>query len=155
MCQMASGKLARIRLDAVSPRPHQMAYYSLQGTLGVYEANRISGQSGSIWFRGMDKDADEAKWRPLSDMSEYLPDRYKNAAEEQIKSGHGGGDFFIVEDFVNAALGKIPNPVDVYRACEWTAVALLSELSVTNGNRCMDMPHFRKNMPFEEQRIKL
>jgi hypothetical protein len=45
--------------------------------------------------------------------------------------------------------------VDVYQACEWTAVALLSELSITNKGRTMDMPHFRRNMPFEEQIIRL
>ena len=155
MCQLDSGKLARIRLDAVSPRPHQMAYYSLQGAKGVYEASRVAGQPGNIWLRGMDEDTDHAQWRPLSDMKAYLPERYQKASDEQMKSGHGGGDFFIVEDFVNAALGNMPNPIDVYTACEWTAVALLSELSVTNGSRAMDMPRFRKNMPFSEQYIKL
>jgi hypothetical protein len=45
--------------------------------------------------------------------------------------------------------------VDVYEACEWTAVAFLSELSVMNGGREMEMPKFRKNMPWEEKIIKI
>jgi predicted dehydrogenase len=155
MCQLASGKLARVRLDAVSPRPHQMAYYTIQGTKGVVEASRVAGQEAKIWVKGMDASIDEAIWRPLSDFREYLPQRYLDASESQIHSGHGGGDFFIVEDFVKAIMEGAHPAVDVYQACEWTAVALLSELSISNRSRTMDMPHFRKNMPYQEQIIKL
>jgi hypothetical protein len=84
-----------------------------------------------------------------------LPERYKKATEEQNKAGHGGGDFFIVEDFINAIKTDTPPDIDVYKGCEWTAVALLSELSVMNGGRTIDMPNFRKNMPRKEQIIKL
>lgn len=155
MCQLASGKLARIRLDAVSPRPHQMAYYSIQGTKGVVESSRVAGQEGHIWVKGLDKSVDEAQWRPLSEFRSHLPERYRMATEGQNNAGHGGGDFFIVEDFVRAVTEGIRPAVDVYRACEWTAVALLSDLSVCNRSRTMDMPNFRKNMPYAEQIIKL
>lgn len=155
MCQLASGKLVRVRLDAVSPRPHQMAYYTLQGTKGVVEASRVAGQEGKIWIKGMDPSIDEAKWRPLAEYHEYLPQRYRAASAHQKNAGHGGGDFFIVEDFVKAITEGVPPAIDVYQACEWTAVALLSELSVTNRSRSMEMPYFRKNMPFAEQAIML
>ena len=83
--------------------------------------------------------------RDLKDFSEYLPERYRNASDEQNHAGHGGGDFFLVEDFINSIrLGTKPD-IDVYQACEWTAAGLLSELSVMNGGRTMDMPNFRKN----------
>ncbi|MFV0400232.1 MAG: Gfo/Idh/MocA family protein [Oscillospiraceae bacterium] len=155
MCQLEGGGLARIRLDAVSPRPHQMAYYTIQGTEGVVEAARVAGEPARIWLRSMEADIDKAEWQNLSEFADYLPERYKNATEEQRKAGHGGGDFFIVEDFIKAVRGECAPPVDVYTACEWTAVGLLSALSVTNGNRVMEMPRFRKNMPFEEQHIRL
>ena len=45
--------------------------------------------------------------------------------------------------------------VDVYAACEWTAVGLLSEISVVNGGRTMEVPKFRKGMAIEEKGIKL
>ena len=155
MCQLASGKLAKVRLDAVSPRPHQMAYYTVQGTKGVVESSRVSGEEGKVWIQGMDKSVDEARWRPLAELRNHLPKRYLEATEEQMHSGHGGGDFFIVEDFVRAIRDGVRPAVDVYQACEWTAVALLSELSITNKSRAMDMPHFRKNMPYAEQVIRL
>ena len=50
-------------------------------------------------------------------------------------------------------LNKKPD-IDVYQACEWTAVGLLSELSVMNGGRAIDMPDFRKNA-VEDQIIRL
>lgn len=155
LCQLTNGKLARIRIDCLSPRPHNMTYYQLQGTKGVYEAPRGFGDDHKIWLTDMGEGTEHAKWRGLADFGEYLPDRYKNASEEQKKAGHGGGDFFIVEDFVNAIRTGTQPEIDVYKACEWTAVALLSELSVTNGGRAMDMPNFRKNMPRGEQLIKL
>lgn len=155
MCQLESGKLARVRLDTVSPRPHHMTYYTIQGTKGVVEASRVAGQDAKIWLKGMDDSIDEASWRNLSEFNKYLPERYLNATEEQKNAGHGGGDFFIVEDFINAITKGIKPAVDVYQACEWTAVALLSELSITNKSRIIDVPHFRKNMPFEEQIIKI
>ena len=155
MCQLTNNKLAQIRVDCLSPRPHNMSYYQLQGTKGVYEAPRGFGDEHKIWLSDMDADTDHAKWRGLTEFNDYLPDRYKNATEEQNKAGHGGGDFFIVEDFVNAIKTNTQPDLDVYKACEWTAVALLSELSATNNGRTIDMPNFRKNMPREEQIIKL
>lgn len=155
LCQMESGKLIKIRVDCISPRPHNMTYYSLQGTKGCYEAPRGLGDDHKIWLEGMDENTDKAKWRPLKEFLHYLPERYLNATEEQKAAGHWGGDFFIVEDFVNAIFKNEKPPIDVYDACEWTAVALLSELSVMNGGKVMDMPDFRRNKKTEEQRIKL
>lgn len=132
-----------------------MTYYSVQGNKGVVESSRIAGQPAHIWLKDMDESIDEAKWRPLEEFSDYLPDRYKNATQDQKTAGHGGGDFFIVEDFIKSITENTKPEIDVYRACEWTAVGLLSELSVTNNSRIMEMPNFRKNMPYSEQIIKL
>jgi predicted dehydrogenase len=155
MCQLASGKLARVRLDCLSPRPHQMTYYTVQGTNGVVESSRIAGEESKIWVKGMEPSTDEARWHPLGEYKAHLPQRYRNATDEQRHAGHGGGDFFLVEDFVRAITEGTPPPIDVYKACEWTAVALLSELSITNRSRTLDMPHFRRNMPFHEQHLAL
>lgn len=155
MCQMESGKLARIRLDALSPRPHQMAYYTVQGTKGVVECSRFAGQPAKVWIADQGESVDNAQWKNLSDYAGLLPERYRQASDAQRQSGHGGGDFFIVEDFVNAARGMGENPINVYTACEWTAVGILSRLSIMNNSRMIDMPHFRKGMPLREQIIKI
>ena len=74
--------------------------------------------------------------------------------DHAVLAGHGGGDFFLVEDFVNAIRTGSKPDIDVYQACEWTAVGLLSELSVMNGGRTMDMPDFRKHA-VQDQIVKL
>lgn len=155
LCQLESGKLIKLRLDCLSERPHNMAYYSLQGTKGCYEAPRGLGDDHKIWLKGMDRNTDEARWRPLRDFYDYLPERYKNVTEEQRKAGHWGGDFFIVQDFVDAITKGIKPAIDVYEACEWTAVGLLSELSVMNGGKAIEMPRFRKNLTNEEKILKI
>jgi len=155
LCQMESGKLIKLRLDCISNRPHNMSYYTLQGTKGSYEAPRGLGDQHKIYFTKEGESLDDAQWQPLSDFNEHLPERYKNVTEEQKTAGHWGGDFFIIEDFIEAVKGKQKPAIDVYDACEWTAVALLSELSVMNGGRTMEMPDFRKNTTYRDQIIKL
>ncbi|SHE36469.1 Predicted dehydrogenase [Caldanaerobius fijiensis DSM 17918] len=155
LCQLESGKLIKLRLDCISERPHNMAYYSLQGTNGCYEAPRGMGDDHKIWLKGMDKNTDEAKWRPLKDFYDYLPERYKNVTEEQKKAGHWEGDFFIVQDFVDAVLKGVKPAIDVYEACEWTAVGLLSELSAMNNGKVIEMPRFTKNLSNRDKVIKL
>lgn len=157
MCRMASGKFAQIRVDCVSPRPHRAAYYHLQGTKGAFETKSCSafGDQDKVSFVSETNPTYEMKWQPLTDFNDYLPERYRNATEEQLKAGHWGGDFFIVDDFIRAIRTGEKPAIDVYEACEWTAVALLSSISVANNGRTMDIPHFRKNMPVEEKIIKL
>lgn len=155
MCQMESGKLIKLRLDCISNRPHNMSYYTLQGTKGSYEAPRGLGDQHKVYLASDGDHPERAEWQPLSDFYDHLPERYKNVTEEQKSAGHWGGDFFIVEDFVNAMKGIQKPAIDVYDACEWTAVALLSELSVTNGGRTMEMPDFRKNSHYRDQIVKL
>ncbi|UVI28454.1 Gfo/Idh/MocA family protein [Paenibacillus spongiae] len=151
LCQMESGKLIKLRIDCISKRPHNMSYYTLQGTKGCFEAPRGLGDQHKVWFESDSEHPDHAKWRPLSDYNAYLPERYKNVTEEQKAAGHWGGDFFIVEDFVHAVKGLQKPAIDVYDACEWTAVALLSELSAMNGGKSMEMPDFRKASSYAEQ----
>ena len=158
MCQTDAGKLIKLRVDCTSPRPHNMTGYQLQGTKGAFESARSFGENAGknlIWLDSMGESVDHAQWRNLADLQEYLPERYRSASEEQNRAGHGGGDFFLVQDFVDAIReGKKPD-IDVYQACEWTAVGLLSELSVMNRGKTIDVPNFRAAKTFEDQEIKL
>ena len=142
LLQMKSGKLIRLRIDCISRRPHSMKNYTLQGTCGAFESARTTGEH--VVYVGKDgDDLDNIKWEPLSNYANYLPDRYKNPAEAALNAGHGGGDYYIMQDFLDAIAGKMKPYIDVYEACEWTAVGLLSAHSVANRGRAMDMPNFR------------
>ncbi len=84
LCKMKSGRLAKVRVDMISNRPHQMTYYALQGTHGVYEASRVGGQPGHVWLgEGADAYKDHGrKWRPLSEFEKHLPEEWRNPPEE-------------------------------------------------------------------------
>ena len=153
LLQMKSGKLVRLRVDCISNRPHAMANYTLQGTKGVYESARTKGED-MVYIADEGGNPDKAQWTPLSQYNEYLPPRYRDLEAKIKATGHGGGDYFIVEDFMNAIRGKQKPAVDVYEACEWTAVGLLSALSVSNRGRAMDMPDFRSGK-LQDKFVKL
>ena len=155
MCRTEKGRLIELRTDCLSPRPHNMTHYQLQGTKGIFQSNSGLNDNDKVSFIGEDNPMNNMKWELLDNYKDYLPERYKNATEEQNNSGHGGGDFFIVEDFINAIRTGVQPEIDVYKACEWTAVGLLSALSVTNNGKTIEVPHFRPNVPDEEKFIKL
>lgn len=157
MCRTANGKLLNIRVDCMSPRPHNMNNFQLQGTKGIVQFKSCAEDQDRISFIDEENDSPlhHMKWKLLEEYNMYLPERYRNATEEQMKAGHNGGDFFIVEDFINAIRTNTQPELDVYKACEWTAVGLLSELSVTNKSKTLPVPNFRPDMPLEEKKTTI
>lgn len=155
MCRLESGKLVQLRVDCLSPRPHNMTHYHLQGTKGAFQSAQGFGDQDKISFIGENNPSCEMRWQALFDYNEYLPERYRTATAEQAGAGHGGGDFFIVSDFIEAIRTGRKPAVDVYDACEWTAVGLLSELSVVNNGRTIAVPRFRKGAGIEDKIVKL
>jgi predicted dehydrogenase len=139
LCTLASGKLIQVRLDMLSNRPHQMAFYALQGTRGVYEASRRAGEAGRVWI-GENRAGEERAWRPINDVDHHLPGWWTRLSQEASRAGHGGGDFFVARAFAEAALGQGPPPIDIHDALEWTAAGLCSQISITRGGLPVTMP---------------
>ncbi|MFA9476664.1 hypothetical protein ACERK3_00005, partial [Phycisphaerales bacterium AB-hyl4] len=61
---------------------------------------------------------------------EFEHPRWKQMGEKASAAGHGGGDFFVLEDFVLAVQGERDNPIDVYDAVTWSSIIWLSEQSI-------------------------
>ena len=55
----AAGRMLKIRVDIVSPRPHLMDYYALQGTHGSFEGTRGFGDPARIWLEELDRPTDD------------------------------------------------------------------------------------------------
>lgn len=136
LVKLRSGKLIRLRLDMMSNRPHHMTYYSLQGTEGVYECSRDDHQRGSVWFGG------ERRWTPIAEFDHHLPEHWKNPPEAALRAGHGGGDYFVVKDWIDAVRGEREPAIGVSEALEWTAVGLCSTLSIQQGGASIRVPDF-------------
>ena len=137
-CRLSNGGLVHIRVDMLSDRPHQMTHYALQGTDGCYESG--DGHQGvpRVWLRSRNE---TAAWEPLADLEEeFLPEFWKNPPEAAIKAGHGGGDYWEVEDFVEAIRTGAQPPVGIDRAMDLTLPGLLSEASLAAGSTWVDVP---------------
>jgi len=144
--------LIALRVDYRSPRPHNMTHYILQGTSASYVSARHHREEPLIWIderspgQSPPEGGGPAEWEPLWKYAdEYEHPRWKLWGEEAKKAGHGGGDFFILEDFVNSILERKRPPIDVYDAVTWSSIMPLSIESIKRGNVPVDIPDFRRD----------
>ncbi|CAA9219418.1 MAG: GH109 [uncultured Chloroflexi bacterium] len=141
------GAVAYIRRDAASQRPHNMTHYALQGERASYLSPRHEREDPLVWIEGRSPGQRFGKeeWQPLWDYaSEYEHPRWKLSGAVAREAGHGGGDYFIVEDFVRAVREGTPPAVDVYDAVTWSSVFPLSVESVAQGGQPVKVPDFRR-----------
>lgn len=131
------GRLIAVRYDTSSPRPHGMGQHALQGTNGAYEC--AFGQH-SFYLEGR---SPKSKWEPIEKyQAEFDHPYWKTKGEEALKSGHGGGDYFVLSDFLQAVKsGEIP--IDVCDAVTWTSIRPLSAASIKAGGAPVAIPDFR------------
>jgi predicted dehydrogenase len=141
-CRLARGGLVNIRLDMLSNRPHNMTYYSLQGTKGCYEAPRGFGDAPKIWLADRSRGPNE--WRSLWDFeAEFMPALWRNPPAEARRAGHGGGDYFEVAEFIHAIRTASPPPIDLFLALDMTVPGLVSQESIARGGIPLPVPDFR------------
>lgn len=148
LCKTSRGGLIKIRVDMTSDRPHSMFNYVLQGTDGAYESAREKGDRDMIWLRELSK---TPKWTdlnafwtasPLGD--KYAPERWHHPPAKALGAGHGGGDYFVIRDFADAALGKIKSPIGIHETMDMTLPGLISQQSILEDGRWLDVPDSRR-----------
>ena len=140
--RMASGGLVKIRVDMISDRPHAMTNYQLQGTDGCYESARAPGERDRIWLRSHSPDANT--WLDLADLErEFLPASWRKGAKIAGRTGHGGGDYFVIRDFVDAVLGKQSPAIGLHEALDMTLPGLVSQQSIAQGGAWLPVPDSR------------
>ncbi|MCE9589404.1 MAG: Gfo/Idh/MocA family oxidoreductase [Planctomycetes bacterium] len=140
------GRVIYLRFDANSVRPHHAAVHELQGTSAVFRTQVdvrdeplvwIDGRSPGGEARGRRKRGNVSYPSAWEKLSKYAADfehpRWKKHMATALKAGHGGGDFFELEDFIDAIDGRAPSPIDVYDAVAWSSVTWLSEKSEKTG----------------------
>ncbi len=142
LCKMRSGGLAKIRVDMLSDRPHAMHNHQLQGTDGCYESARAPGERNRIWLRAKSRDANT--WMDLDELDTYLPDEYAALEAAAQASGHGGGDFYALWEFVNAVVTGSPPPIGIHEGMDMTLPGLMSQQSIREGGRWLAVPDSRE-----------
>jgi len=137
MCRMSGGGLVQIRVDMLSDRPHHMSHYALQGTEGCYESGDGFKGEARIWLRSRSQ---EQRWEPLTDLEEFLPEYWKNPPEEALKAGHGGGDWWEVQDFIDSIRQERAAPIGIDMAMDMTLPGLASQISIAQGGTWVAVP---------------
>lgn len=110
------------------------------------QVENLRGTDGKIMLRYNKWNVPEGR----EEINFYMPE-WNDEQEKLIeKSGHGGGDFIIVREFLNCVReGKRPE-FDEYFATNMASVAILSHRSILAGGQPFDVPDFRR----EEDRVK-
>lgn len=137
--RLSSGGLVEARVDMVSDRPHALDRYELQGTDGAYECARAG--EGRVWLRELDP---EPRWRPLAEAFEAVRAARGLAPLDPVPDGvgHGGGDYFVLRDFVEAVRGERDPATDVHRALDMTLPGLVSTRALETES-WVDVPDSR------------
>lgn len=134
------GKTLMIQWDEQLPRPYSRLNL-IQGTRGVWggfpDRCVIEGQGATeSWKQGADlaslyEKYDHPLWKRL-------------AAEAIANGGHGGMDFVMLWRIIYCLRNGEPLDQDVYDAASWSVISPLSETSVSNRGKTMDIPDFTR-----------
>lgn len=131
------GKTLMVQHDVTSERPYSRIHL-ISGTKGAASKwpspQRIA--LGDAWLKPEEFKAMEEKYTPP--IVKHIGEIAKNVG------GHGGMDFIMDWRLIDCLRNGLPLDQDVYDAATWTAVGLLSEQSVANKSRTVDVPDFTK-----------
>jgi len=127
--------ILRMACGFMVPVPHGLHHwYHLHGTRGRVEWQRSMDERPKMWL------ADEQMHQPAEMDWKW---QRADASDEANRSGHDGTDWHAHASFRDALLhGKKPE-LDVYRAMETAAPAVLARESILNGSIPLVVPDFR------------
>lgn len=127
------GKTLVINYDMQLPRPYSNRWL-LEGTLGVYDEEK-----SSIYLEG--KSPQYHEWEPWKPYEEKY--NHKWWSGDFSAQSHGGTDYVMLSQFLDAVRSKGPTPIDVYDSAVMTAIVELSGLSIAK-NAPVPFPDFTK-----------
>lgn len=137
MIRTSNDETILLQHDTNLPRPYSLGF-RVQGTNGIWmDVNK------SIYIEGLAKS--EHEWEDAQAwLDRYDHPLWKKYGRDASDAGHGGMDWFVFNAFIESSKRKIQTPQDVYDAVTWSAIAPLSEASVTRGGEPVTFPDFTK-----------
>jgi hypothetical protein len=75
---------------------------------------------------------------------EFEHPMWKQSRTQAAGTGHGGGDFFVLNEFLKTVESGGPPPVDAYDAAVWSAIIPLSGKSIAEGGAVQEIPDFTR-----------
>jgi predicted dehydrogenase len=140
LIRTARGAVIDLRYDTLSARPHpNTTYYSLQGETASYKDDGVKQE---IWLESRSKGY---AWEPAAAYADaFEHPLWKHSSEQARKTGHGGADYFVVFEFVDAVRARRPAPIDACDAAAWSCIIPLSAASIRAGGAPQDIPDFTR-----------
>ena len=134
LIRTARGVVIDLRFDMYSAHPGgNNNYYTLQGTQGCYRS-----RTDKVWIEGRSKG-----WDALAAFeADFRHEKWVRWGEQAKRTGHGGADFFMLHEFVEAIRTGGPSPVPAADAAAWSAIVPLSEQSILQGSKPVEIPDF-------------
>lgn len=143
MVQMENGGYAKLLFGALEKHHY---WYRIYGHRGSMENSRTDSSQLLVHKEPWNKQPGE----PADLM--YRPE-FRQFHELAARSGHGGGDFFMLHEFVDAIRTGVQPYFDVYRGLQMSCLGILAYRSALNKNMAIDVPSFKdaaELAPYEE-----
>jgi hypothetical protein len=136
MIKTVVGKTIYVSHDTNLPRPYSRIHM-VQGTRGLFQ-----GYPHRLHVEGMSPDhawEDWLEWR-----GEYDHPIWRELEERSAGAGHGGMDYIEDYQLVRALREGAPTDMNVYDAAMLSVICPLTEWSVANRSRPVDVPDFTR-----------
>ena len=132
-----NGKTIMVQHDVSSPRPYSRIHL-ISGTKGI--ASKWPAPQKIAFGEGWIK---EDEYKKIEE--KYTLPIVKHIGEiAKNVGGHGGMDFIMDWRLIDNLRNGLPIDQDVYDAALWSVISPLSEKSVANRSRSMDIPDFTR-----------
>ena len=121
--------------DTNLPRPYSLGF-RIQGTKGLWMKD-----GNQIYIEGTSEKSH--RWESsLPYIKKYDHPLWKKFESVAAGAGHGGMDFFVLNDFIESAKRNVAPPIDVYDGASMMVVTPLSERSISKGGAPQEIPDF-------------
>jgi len=129
-----NGETITLQHDTNLPRPYSLGF-KVQGTNGIW-----MDLNNSIFIEGKTKAHNwESDKKYMEEYDHPLWQKYEHLAEG---AGHGGMDWFILNDFVESVKSNTPASLDVYDCATMSVITPLTEASIKGGGTPQKFPDF-------------
>jgi predicted dehydrogenase len=126
------GAIVKMTRSSLVPRHPMIHYYTLQGTKGFVETDRMGPTEGLLYVQG---EMERAQKFPVSFVDESLPEAARSG-------GHGTAEYGVLQDFLKALETGTKSPLNEVRAMDLCVPGLIAEASAEQGGVWMEVPSF-------------
>ncbi|PYQ11352.1 MAG: hypothetical protein DMF80_21970 [Acidobacteria bacterium] len=137
LIRTVNGQTIFLSHNTNNPRPYSRIDL-LQGTRGI-----VQGWPDRVYIEGRSRKKDE--WEPVKKyFNEFEHPLWKSDRVRKVTRGHGGMDFLEDWRLIECLRRGLPTDQNVYDAAAWSAIAGLTERSVAEGSRPVEVPDFTR-----------